>query len=87
MVAIWPGLDARDIRFYAHGRQGLYAQLAAALDRRVKSTQVVGGMGSYAEWCKSRHYDSHDIRSVILPGILQHLDLPDVRAGRKPGNR
>ena len=78
MLEIWPGLDSADIRAYACGRQGVYAQLAAALDARIKNIEVVGGMGSYAEWVRSRHYDQYDIFGVILPGMLQYFDLPDL---------
>ena len=72
-----PSLRADDIRVYAHGRQGVYAQLAAFLDDRVKSIEVVEGMGSFAAWVGSREYDAHDIRSIVFPGILRYLDLHD----------
>ena len=78
LIAQWPGLEASDIRLYAHGRQGLYGRLAAALDHRIRSVEVVAGMESYAEWVGARHYDAHDIYSVILPGALPHFDLPEI---------
>lgn len=78
MIERWPGLDAADIRVYAHGRQGLYGRLAAALDPRIRATEVVEGLSSYADWVRSRHYDSQDIYSVILRGALRHFDLPDL---------
>jgi len=73
------GVDAQDIALYAGGRQGMYAQLASALDERVKSLEVAEGMASVSEWVAARHYDSHDISSVILPGMLRYFDLPDLR--------
>lgn len=73
-----PGLDAGDIRIHAHGRQGVYGQLAAFLDERIRGIEIVEGMGSYADWVGSREYDAHDIRSIVFPGILKHLDLPDL---------
>jgi len=78
MLEIWPGLDSSDIHAYAYGRQGVYAQLAGALDNRIESVEVIGGLGSYAEWVRSRHYDEYDIFGVILPGVLNHFDLPDL---------
>ncbi len=41
MIGQWPGLDPKNILFHAHGRHGLFAQLATGLDRRVK--HVEGG--------------------------------------------
>ena len=79
MIAIWPGLDDRDIRAYAHGLHGLYPRLAAALDRRIRKIQVVGGLRGFGELCRTRHYDTRDIFSVTLPGILRHGDLNELR--------
>ena len=82
MIEIWPGLSAEETRVYAHGRQGVYAQLAAALDDRIGSVVVEAGMESYAAWVGQRHYDCTDIRSVALPGVLEHFDLPDLAEWR-----
>ena len=78
VVDEWPGVSSSDMRFYAYGRQGVYAQLAAALDVRVKGIEVVGGLGSYADFVRDRSYDPQDIRSIVLPGVLQYLDLPEL---------
>lgn len=78
MVGIWPGLSADDIRFYCHGRYDVYPRLAAALDSRIKGIQSVDGMGSYADWAKSRYYEEHDIPGFVLPGMLQYFDLADL---------
>jgi len=90
-VALIPGLASDDVRVYGTGRYAIYGQFAAALDMRIAGIDVVHGMGSYADWVTARHYDSHDIRSVILPGVLRHFDLPDLdrwlceRSGRCAG--
>lgn len=76
--ALIPGLSTDELRYYAHGRHGTYARLASALDRRVKVAEVVEGLSSYAEWVRSRHYDERDIMSIVLPGILNYCDLPDL---------
>ncbi|MCZ8512156.1 acetylxylan esterase [Paenibacillus filicis] len=67
-----------DIEMYAYGRQGVYAQMAAALDERITNIEVVNGMGSYKNWITARHYDDQDIMSLIVPGMLKHFDLPDL---------
>jgi Acetyl xylan esterase (AXE1). len=78
VVRIWDGLKKEDIQLYAHGRYGLYAQLASALDKRVKSIEVVDAMDSFASWVGARHYDDYDIMSIVLPGVLKYFDLPDI---------
>ena len=74
----WQGITCDDVQLYAHGRQGLYARLAAFIDERVKGICVENGMTSFSEWVGARHYDSYDIMSVIIPGMLKYFDLPDL---------
>ena len=78
MIARWPGANSSDIRVYAHGGAGVYGRLAAALDTRIGAVEVVNGMRSYADWVGARHYDTHNIKSLILRGILQYFDLPEI---------
>ena len=73
-----PLLRSDEVTLYGQGRYAVYGQLAAAIDERIGGIEVVHGMGSYAEWVRDRHFDVHDIRSVILPGMLRHFDLPDL---------
>lgn len=79
LIGEWPGLLPSPIRVYAHGRHGVYGQLAAALDRRVQSVEVHEGIGTFADLVRARHYDSFDIKSVILRGVLNYFDLKDIR--------
>lgn len=78
MVAEWKGLSTEDIRIYAEGREGLYGQLAAFLEPRITSSEVVGGIGSYTQWLSSRHYQTENIYSVILPEVLDYFDLNEI---------
>jgi len=78
MIEEFPGADAADIRIYAHGRQGIYGRLAAVLDRRIRGVQVVDGIKSYGEWVGARHHDAHDIKSLLLRGMLRYFDLPEI---------
>jgi dienelactone hydrolase len=77
VIPCWPGLDSSDITVYTHGRHGLYGRLAALLDSRIGSVEVGGDPGAPIDWATSRHYDSDDIYSVVMHGMLRHLD-PDV---------
>ncbi|HZP83274.1 MAG TPA: hypothetical protein VFB21_16650 [Chthonomonadaceae bacterium] len=78
LVAQFPGLDASDIQVYAHGREGLYGRLAAALDSRIRKVEVAEGMPSFAEWLGSRYYDQYGIYAIILHGALRYFDLPEI---------
>ena len=79
VIGIWPCLDTGKVECYAHSNQGVYAQLAAALDRRIKEIQVVGGIGSYTAFVRKHHYPAHDISSLLVHGIIPHGDLPTLR--------
>lgn len=73
-----PHTKQNDIQLYAHGRQGFYGRLASVLDSRIKNIQAVNGMNSFSELVRARHYDDYDIMSVVLPGMLKYLDVPDL---------
>lgn len=77
-IAQWPGLDTSDIRLYASGREGLYGRLAALLDERIRSVEVVNGLTSYTDLVSARHYDSHALYGILLPGVLRYFDLPEM---------
>ena len=74
-----PDVAPDEVEVYGHGRQGVYALLAAAIDPRIKSLREDASSTSYSDFVCSRHYDDYDINSVILPGILRYCDLPDLR--------
>ncbi len=78
MIEEWYGAQKGDIKLYAYGRHGVYAQFAAFLDDRFQQIKVVQGMGSYAAWAGAHHYDYYDISSIIIPDILKYFDLPDL---------
>jgi hypothetical protein len=78
VIEQWHGLKTDDIQIYAHGKQGIYGQMAAVLDNRVGNVTVQDGMDSFTEWVGARYYDQSDIMSVILPAILTYFDLPDL---------
>ncbi|NJD03670.1 MAG: hypothetical protein FIA99_13995 [Ruminiclostridium sp.] len=81
-IELFKGIDADDIRLYAHGAQGIYAGLAAVLDKRVKSITAEEGVESIADFTGSLHYDQYcyqyDAMGIILPGMLKYFDLPDL---------
>lgn len=75
-------VDATDVVVHAAGRFTLYAELAAFLDPRLRKLELEDRFEGFADLARSRHYDDADIKSVILPGALQHFDLDDLRRWR-----
>ncbi|MBI4720073.1 MAG: hypothetical protein HY770_02360, partial [Chitinivibrionia bacterium] len=78
----WPGVDVTRLRIYAHGTHGVYAELAVAVEPALASIELHEELESFASWVKARQYDSYDSRTILLPGVLRHCDLPDLRAWR-----
>ena len=70
-----------------HGIAALWGYLAAALDERIRAAHLTGMLPSWEEMVETRLFDSETITAAMaLPGVLQHLDLPDLRqcfAGRE----
>lgn len=71
-------IDSSDIRLYGSGKYAIYAGLAALLDTRVSSTHLDNCMSSIGDWIREPFYDETDSLSFIIPGMLRHMDLPDV---------
>lgn len=64
------------LRLLGKGNAAIAAQMAGFLDSRVRSVFLDGGPVSFAEAVNSPDY-SLDL-SWFVPGILRHMDLPDV---------
>ncbi|MBI5769537.1 MAG: acetylxylan esterase [Verrucomicrobia bacterium] len=77
VLAEWPELATDDVRFYGHGRMGVHAKLAASLDRRVAGCEWAHGF-KFADFVRPRIYDSLDVQSVILPGVLRYFDVEEL---------
>lgn len=75
----WPGVDAKNLQVYAHGTNGIYAELAAAIEPGLGNIELHEEFQGFGNWVRSRYYDSFDSRTILLPGVLRHFDLPDLR--------
>lgn len=80
-----PYCVSEGVELYASGRFALYAELAAALDDSFAAVSIEDGPHSVADWVRTRLYKAHDTVSTILPGMLEHFDLPDLRRWREQG--
>lgn len=72
-------LDTTDLIVYGTGRHGLYGLLAALIDPRISRVDDQTDLGRLSDLAGARYYDSYDIKSIILPGVLRYFDLPDLR--------
>lgn len=77
VLPLWPGLDVADISLYGHGRYGIFAKLAAALDPRLGPCRWDASF-TYGEIVNNRFYNFRDLKSVILPGALRYFDLDEL---------
>ncbi|GIP34485.1 S9 family peptidase [Paenibacillus sp. J2TS4] len=73
-----PYIAAENIQWYANGVPGLYVQLAQAIDNRIRTAELIAAPERMENWVNSRYYDVDDVMGVLLPGALQHFDLPDI---------
>lgn len=79
-----PGIDGHHLQLYATGRHGLYVQLASAIRADFPAWEWEEALDSIASWVESNHYESRDILSIVLPGMLRYFDLPDLREWSRP---
>ena len=77
VLAEWPELDRDDVRFYAEGRIGVHAKLAAALAPQVKGCEWQDGF-KFADFVRTRSYDPKGIKPFILPGVLRYFDVDEL---------
>lgn len=73
----WPELNRDDVRFYAEGRIGVHAKLAAALAPNVKGCDWQDGF-RFTDFVRTRSYDSKDIKPFIFPGVLRYFDVDEL---------
>lgn len=71
--------DPQDVRIYAQGRFSIYAQLASLLDESKHEIELVDELKSVGEWVGSYEYENNNISEFILPGMIKHFDLTDIR--------
>lgn len=73
----WPELQRDEVRFYAEGRIGVHAKLAASLAPAVKGCEWRDGF-RFSDFVRTRSYDSKGIKPFILPGVLRYFDIDEL---------
>jgi hypothetical protein len=71
----WPDLDSTDVKVYAPGCTAVYARLAVALAPERVVLETVESLHSFGEFLDTRYYDSHNVKSFVIPGIALHEHL------------
>lgn len=66
----------RKIHLAGHGLGAVTALFAAVLEPKVAGLTILNGPGSYGEVACGNIHKWPD--SILVPGILRHLDLPDI---------
>jgi hypothetical protein len=72
----WPDLDRTGLRLYGHGRMGVHARLAAAVKPSVPCEW--GASFRFADFVGNRMYETKDVKSFLLPGVLQYFDTDEL---------
>lgn len=73
----WPELNREDVRFYAEGRSGVHAKLAAALAPAVTGCEWQDGF-AFTDFVRTRSYDSNEVKPFVLPGVLRYFDIDEL---------
>ncbi|MFG1734498.1 alpha/beta hydrolase family protein [Paenibacillus sp. 843] len=79
--------QAGAIPFYTVGREGLYVQLAAEVDRRIGKITAVHPVSSAADLVRARQLEDEEAMSVVFPGIFKVLDPSELNPSRGENRR
>jgi dienelactone hydrolase len=77
-----PDVDASNIAVIGKGNGGVLALFAAALEPRIARVACENSPQSYLEIVQARQHTG--ILGIVIPGVLQDFDLPDVVASLRP---
>ncbi len=78
MLAVWNGFGAKSgpVTLYGEGEFSRYALLAALMTNTPVTADAA--YQSYAEIVREAWHDQTNTHEWIIPGVLEHTDMPDV---------
>ncbi|MNN86281.1 hypothetical protein D3C81_2036830 [compost metagenome] len=77
-LADWLGAPGERVTFYAPDLYAFYVRLAAVLEERVVPETSVDSFAGIEEWVAAPEYDEEDAMSIVMPGVLEVLDLAEL---------
>ena len=75
-------VDAARIAVLGKGHGGIVGLYAALLEPRIAQVSLKGSVGSYMEIVRAKLHEN--IIEIVVPGVLQDFDLPDLEAAVAP---
>jgi hypothetical protein len=75
-------VDPARISVFGKGNGGVVGLFSAALEPRIRKAACEGSLLSYLAMARARYH--HNLVQLVLPGVLQDFDLPDVAASIAP---
>lgn len=81
-LASRPDVDPERISLFGKGDGGTVALYAGALEPRIRKVVAEGSLSSYLSVARWKFHEN--LERIIVPGVLQDFDLPDVAAAIAP---
>lgn len=85
MITACRWVSDSDTRIYTVGSYSCYADFAMLLDGRLHAAEEVERLESYRSIVTSRYYNSADIATFVMTGLLRYTDLDEIRKWVKQG--
>ena len=61
------------------GKYNLYALMAKLIDERIQFVEEYEPLESVRNIAERKYYNLHNIRSIVMPGMLRYFDIDDLR--------
>jgi dienelactone hydrolase len=74
-LALWPGIEAGDIRIYARDYHTVYAKIAAFMDKRIRSTECDDSCPSLDSFVLEKYYNIDWANDIVIPGMFSYFDV------------
>jgi hypothetical protein len=68
-----------EFRIMTKGKYNLYALMAKLIDERVQAVEEYEPLESIRYIAERKYYNHHNIRALVMPGMLRYFDIEDLR--------
>ncbi|HHV96051.1 MAG TPA: prolyl oligopeptidase family serine peptidase [Clostridiaceae bacterium] len=75
--------NAENIEFgiITKGKYNLYALMTKLIDNRIKFVDEYEPLESVRYIAERKYYNNHNIKAIVMPGMLRYFDIDDLRRG------